>query len=570
MPEVAQADGGEAVLQACRDIGADYVFSSPGSEWAPVWEALARARRDDISGPRYIDLTHETLAVGMATGYTLVTGRPQVVLLHATAGLLQGANAIHGALLAGAAMVVCSGESTGYGDATGADPGSQWYRNLSIVGGPQGVAAPFTKWANMAADVSVVYAMLCRSAELAAAPPAGPVYLNVPVEVLLAPWTASACLPIAPRARTLATPEDIAAAVGILASAKHPLIITESGGRTSEQWAALVAFAEALGAQVVEPQSATCANFPRQHPLHAGGDAATLAADADVLVLVGCRAPWYPPSAVPAHTRTVVIDESPQRPYMAYQVLHADRYVGGDPAESLTALTAALLAQGTADASSSPVRWAQARTHHEQLEAARAAAEASAAVEHSGRVDPVLLVATLRAALPTDAIVVDETITHSRLVVTHLLADHPGRYHYVQGGLGQGLGVALGVKLGYDERMVVLTVGDGALLYNPIVQALMASRSLGLPILVVVFVNDVYMSMRHNHVRSYPQGIAVQTGEFFGVSLEGQPDPAEVARACGAHGVRVDTRDQLDGALAESLAAVTSGTTSVLAVHLTR
>ncbi len=165
------------------------MFSSPGSEWAPVWEALARAKGDGIDSPAYLDLTHETLAVGMATGYTIVTGRPQVVLLHAAAGLLQGANAIHGALLAGASMVVCSGESTGYGDAAGPDPGSQWYRNLSIVGGPQQIAMPFTKWSNEAADVAVVRGMVARAAEIAATAPAGPVYVNVPVEVLLAEWS---------------------------------------------------------------------------------------------------------------------------------------------------------------------------------------------------------------------------------------------------------------------------------------------------------------------------------------------------------------------------------------------
>ena len=46
----------------------------------------------------------------MACGYAAVTGRTQVVLLHAAAGLLQGANAIHGALLTGAPIVICSGE----------------------------------------------------------------------------------------------------------------------------------------------------------------------------------------------------------------------------------------------------------------------------------------------------------------------------------------------------------------------------------------------------------------------------------------------------------------------------
>ena len=108
-------DGGEALIRAATDLGSDYVFSSSGSEWAPVWEAYARRAEAGVDTLTYVDVTHETTAVGMATGYAAVTGRPQVVLLHAAAGLLQGANAIHGALLTGAPLVVCSGESAGYG-----------------------------------------------------------------------------------------------------------------------------------------------------------------------------------------------------------------------------------------------------------------------------------------------------------------------------------------------------------------------------------------------------------------------------------------------------------------------
>ena len=39
-----QQDGGEVILQAFRNLGINYVFSSPGSEWSAVWEALARQR----------------------------------------------------------------------------------------------------------------------------------------------------------------------------------------------------------------------------------------------------------------------------------------------------------------------------------------------------------------------------------------------------------------------------------------------------------------------------------------------------------------------------------------------
>lgn len=271
-------DGGEALVRAAIDLGSDYIFSSAGSEWAPVWEASARRAAAGVKSPKYIDLAHETTAVGMATGYAAVTGRAQVVLLHAAAGLLQGANAIHGALLTGVPVVVCSGESAGYGEAAGPDSGSQWYRNLSVVGGPQGVAAPFTKWACAAADVSVLYGMVKRAGELAVQAPAGPVYVNTPVEVLLARWQPTAAAAAAPPpGQTVAAAADVDAAARLLAGARNPVLATETAGR--------------------DP-----------------GAFAPLAKDADLVILLGCRAPGYPPSAKPGAATVLVIDETPHRP----------------------------------------------------------------------------------------------------------------------------------------------------------------------------------------------------------------------------------------------------------------
>ena len=76
-------DGGEAILEAFRNLGVDYIISSPGSEWAPVWDALARQKVNGTAGPTYINCWHETLAMDMALGYTRVTGKMQAVLLHA-------------------------------------------------------------------------------------------------------------------------------------------------------------------------------------------------------------------------------------------------------------------------------------------------------------------------------------------------------------------------------------------------------------------------------------------------------------------------------------------------------
>ena len=563
------------MLQAATDLGADYIFSSAGSEWAPVWEALARRDAAGGPGPRYLDLTHETLAVAMATGYANVTGRGQMVLLHAAAGLLQGANAIHGALLTGVPMVICSGESTGYGDAAGADPGSQWYRNLSVVGGPQSVAAPFTKWSNAAADIGVLYGMLKRAGELAAQAPAGPVYVNTPVEVLLAPWRpagVSADVSAAPVARvsnTVAVREDIEFAVRLLAAAQRPVLAVETAGRDPEAFAALVELAELLAIPVVQPQSAVSSSFPRSHPSHAGGELAPLAADADLVVLLGCRSPWYPPSNKPGNATVLVIDEVPHRPHMAYQVLTADYYVGGAMAPTLRAIIGRLHEWGI-DEEAVTSRRAKLAAAFAKSEAARHAAESKALTAAEGPVDPVAVAATLRELIGGDALVIDETITHSRVITRHLMAGAPGRYSYVQGGLGQGLGVALGAKLAAGDRLVVQTVGDGTWLYNPVPQGLMAAAQYGLPLLVVVFNNKKYLSMRFNLTRAYPEGSYVRDGAGYGVDLSAQPDAASVAAACGAAGFTVTTTPELAPTLEKAIATVRAGQTAVVNVHLTR
>ena len=562
-------DGGEALVRAAIDLGADCIFSSSGSEWAPVWEAYARRAEAGAVSPRYIDLAHETTAVGMATGYAAVTGRAQVVLLHATAGLLHGANAIHGALLTGAPVVICSGESTGYGDAAGPDPGSQWYRNLSVVGGPQGVAAPFTKWACEAGDVSVLYGMVKRAGELAVQAPAGPVYVSTPVEVLLAPWQPSAAdKPAPPPARTVAAAEDVDAAARLLSATRNPVLATETAGRDPVAFAALVELAELLAIPVVEPQSALCSNFPRTSPLHAGGELAPLAKDADLVILLGCRAPWYPPSAKPGTGKVLVIDDTPHRPHIAYQVLAADRYVGGEMAATLRALTARIIDLGV-DTAAVALRRERLAAAHAASEESRLRAEAQAA-DAAGSVDPVAAASVLREVLGPDAMVIDETITHSRLIAQYLMARTPGRYRYVQGGLGQGLGVALGAKLALGDRLVAFTVGDGSWLYNPVVPGLMAAASCGLPLLIVVFNNGKYLSMRHNHRRVYPDSVAARTGYQLGVDLSAQPDPAAVATAAGAVGFTAGTVRELAPALEKATATVRGGRSAVVNIQLAK
>jgi acetolactate synthase I/II/III large subunit len=557
-------DGGEAILEAFRHLGLDYIISSPGSEWSPVWEALARQKVNQQPGPGYIDCWHETLAVDMAMGYTAATGRPQAVLLHAGAGLLQGSAGMHSALLSETPMVILSGESTSFGEDPALPIEPQWYRSLSIVGGPHRLVEPITKWATQVGSVHTLYEHVVRAGEFAQRSPMGPVYLNVPLEVMLQDWTPrDGARQVPPAPKTAATAADVERIAALLAAARNPIILTESAGRDPAAFAALVGFAEAF-AVPVGGRGAAFANFPKDHPLFLGQHIDGFVKDADLVLLVACKAPWYPPSRKPTSGRVVAIDPNPLKGTMVYQSLQADDYLEGDIALSLRALAAAAGRPAPARREERLARW---RREHDRIAAAERAAEAEA--QAGDQISPLALVGALRAAMPTDAVYVEETITHSALLQQHLPWQEPRSYFRAGGGLGQGLGMALGVKLGLKNRPVAAILGDGSFLYNPITQALGAAKNYDLPIVIVVCNNRKYRAMQTGHEHHYRDGVAQTEEIWHGVHIDG-PDYAELGKPFGFPGWRVERPGELAAALAGSLKAVADGRTAILNVVLSR
>ena len=266
-------DGGDAILEALRNLDVDYIISSPGSEWPSVWEALARQKVNEQPGPNYINCWHETLAVAMAHGYTRMTGRMQAVLLHAGVGVLQGSMGIHGAYQSEVPMLVCSGESTTYGEVPEMDPGPQWLRNLSIVGGPNRLVEPFTKWSSRITSAATLYETVARAGELAQRTPKGPAFLNVPIETMLEEWAPKQPLkhrPAAPVSHP--DPSAVGRVAELICRAANPVIVADSAGRTAAGFDALVSLAESRGIPVFEGEGPTYNNFPKSHPLHHGYD----------------------------------------------------------------------------------------------------------------------------------------------------------------------------------------------------------------------------------------------------------------------------------------------------------
>jgi len=558
-------DGGEAIVQAFRDLDVDYVMASPGSEWGAVWEAFARQTVNKVKGPTYLSCWHETLAANLAVGYTWATGRMQVVMLHAGVGLMQGSMGIHGARLARVPMVVMSGESLTFGDQDGFDPGAQWYTSLAIRGGPQNIMEPYCKWSNQATSPATLYEHVIRAGELAQRAPTGPTYLNVPIETMLHPWAPPAKLrkvPAPPKHQVAAS--DIEKVAELLIQAKNPVITTEGIGRDPAGYRALVALAETLAIPVVEGSVADFANFPKDHPLHQGFAIRPFLDKADVVVLVRSRVPWYPPSKGPKDATVVVIDEAPFHDYMVYQSLQGNVFLEGDVPSTLSALCEAIKASGVSAAKVKGrlAEWSAAHDKlQEELRASRAKARSGKAIH------PITLCEALGKAMPDNAVYVDETTTHRGMNQRHV--DYKGMqsYYRVPSGLGQGLGTALGVKLADRSRPVVSLIGDGAFLYNPVPQSLGLAKNADLPILIVVYNNDGYAAMRNNQSSYYPDGTGVQHQIFPGHTING-PAYDELVQPFGGVGIKIDDPAELEAGLKKGLKAVENGKTAIVNVTL--
>ena len=560
-------DGGEAILEAFRALGVDHIMSSPGSEWSPVWEALARQKTSNRPGPDWIECWHETLAVNMAMGYTQYTGKMQAVLLHAGVGLMQGEMGIHTARNFEIPMVIMSGESISYGEDPTVEPGAQWYGSLGIVGGPQRIVEPVTKWATQASSVHTLYEQAVRAGEMAQHIPAGPTYMNVPLEHMLSEWTPPTNFrTVPPVPKTRAMQNDVEHIADLIMKAKKPVIMTDSVGRDPGAFHALVALADLMSIPVCENRITAYGNFPKDNPMYLGQGSESWMKETDCALLVKSRAPWYPPKDRPENATVVAISENPLKIQYPYQNLQADLYLEGDVAASLTMLTEALKAAGATQGKYAERRERVKAEHDKRMAALR---DSEQKAKDKPQIDPLWLIGAVREVMPKDTIFLEETIMHSGLLKERLPWNDPQSFFTVGGGLGQGTGIALGVKLAAKKRPVVLFIGDGAFLYNPITQAMGASRDHGLPILIIVCNNLKDSAMQRNHTEYYPKGAAVQHDVWHGVHING-PEYSDLGKPFGFHGARVEKPAELVAALKAGLASIQSGTTSILNVLLSR
>jgi acetolactate synthase-1/2/3 large subunit len=468
-------------------------------------------------------------------------------------------------------MVVCAGETITFGEDDGvADPGGQWLHDLCDLGGPADLLRRCVKWSERISSPSILIPDLMRALQIAQEPPAGPVLLGIPVELLMGDIR----LPEGGRRNEAVRGVElegaaIQKAVELMVTAKAPIVVTENVGRDVNAVKHLTELCELLSIPVMESFRPAFLNFPRNHSLYLPYDRAYLES-ADLILVVGAVSPWYPAGRGPkGNSRVLLIDDEfphSRLPFWGYDV---DMALVAPPAVTLGRLVKDVRASRKINANRALHEERRVRAQQEHARQENDLREQAETHANEAPIDPRWLCNVLNQVIPPEAIIVEETTVHRTLIQRMILRSQPMSYFArVTGGLGVGLGYGLGVKLARQDSPVFMLLGDGALHYNPVAACLGLAQEYSIPICIVLFNNQRYLSQERSLLKYFPEGAAKKTGVHYGVAIEPNPDYRLLASTYGGYGVKVEKPDQIRPAVEQAMAEMAQGKLSLIDVVL--
>ncbi len=555
-------DAAAELIATLADEGVQHLFINPGTDTAPVQEALAAARKDGLPYPRAVLCTHEFVALSSAMGHYFATGTPQAVMVHVDAGTLNLGGALHNAqrnrvpavIFAGRTPYSIAADVPGHRDAV-----IHWQQEQPDQ---QAVVRAFGKWTMEVPRGRELGTIVRRAYQVAQADPRGLSYVMLPREALMEAGGAGLARRLHPPRPAAPDPAGLAMAARHLADAERPVIVTGRTGARPETVETLVELADLLGCPVIDHRDR--ASFPHAHPLYAGDDTALLA-EADVVLLLDCEVPWIPAQVAPPPSATVLqIDIDPVKAAMPAWTYPVDLAITAD-----TAIALPLLAAAVRDLALP--RAARCRERREQVAGRLAAvrerwAELARSAEPGAAVDAML--AALSRALPPEAIVLEEAVT-SRPAMIRQLDRRPGHY-FATGSpaLGWAVAGAMGVKLGRPGSPVFAVCGDGAFSFGVPTAAIWSAQRAGAPFVAVILNNRAYRASRLPVQRLYPGGAADAEGTFPETDLGPAPSYPGLARAYGGDGWVVRSPAELPAAVEAALRVQADGRCAVLDLQL--
>src|SRR5882757_8293516 len=444
-------------LEGLVDLGVDYIFANLGTDHVSMIEEMARWDSEGRKHPGMILCPHEIVAVHMAGGYALATGRGQAVFVHVDARTANACMAIQNLfryrlpllLFAGRAPYTLHGELPGSRDTY-----------VHFVQDPFDIASivrPYVKWEYSLPSGVVVKEALARASAFAQSDPPGPVYMMLPRETLAEEWD-EAAMPSYPPARYGSVhaggvePARADAIAQALMAAENPVAFAAYLGRKPEAVAVLDRLVRPTGIRVAE-FNAIDLNIPQDSPCFAGADPLPLLEHADLGLLLDSDVPFVPQYAKRANAmKWIQIDIDPLKADFPMWGFPTDMRIQGDCAIVLQQVLDAVEARAD-DTYRRSVTERIASWSSTREASAKRRATASANKGVSGALNPAFVFAMLSAKLSPDDFVLNEAIRNGPILQDHLMRTKPKSYiGLAGGGLGFSGGMALGLKLAEPGR----------------------------------------------------------------------------------------------------------------------
>ncbi len=495
-------NGAESLLATLTRNGIDVCFANPGTSELHFVAAL-----DRTEGMRCVLGLFEGVLTGAADGYARMADRPASTLLHLGPGLANGLSNLHNAMRGHSPVVNIIGDHATY---------HRLY-DAPLTSDIEATARPFSHWVRTSPNADSLATDAAAAVAAARTAPGRIATLILPADASWGPLTAE---PVAAEAIVPQAPQVSGAAVdaaaSILRSGETTALILGARATRERPLEQAGQIADVTGARLYAPTHTAritrgAGRVPVQRVPYPIGPAVAAFDDVQNIILVGAK----PPVAFFAYP-----DKPSQlsRPgTRIHELARADQDVPG----ALAALCDALDA-----GSATPKR-----------------AELSLPGRPTGTLTREKIGAVLAAALPENAIVVDESITTGRTFLADTEGSRPHDWLLGTGGsIGYALPCAAGAAVACPDRKVVALESDGSGMYMP--QALWTHAREQLDILTLVFANRTYQILR-SEMRNV--GVADGGPKAEALTDLGRPDIdwVSLARTFGIEGFRATTADEL-------------------------
>jgi acetolactate synthase-1/2/3 large subunit len=517
---MARVQGGVLAARAIKAHRVDTIFTLAGGHLMPIYEGCR------LEGVRVIDTRHEETAAYAAQAWGRINRACGVVVATAGPGVTGTVTAVASSFVAQTPLVVIGG----------ARPLAQAGRLALQELDTPAILRPITKWAGVCDRPERIPEYVATAFRHALAQPRGPVYLELPMDVLFADADDVEAEPSRSAARTFGDPREVMRAAELLNGAERPVVVAGSGIWWDGAWKQLAFFAE-NGRLPVFLNGSGRGALPPDHELffqHARNAALD---EADVVCVIGTPLDFRLRfgrfgSAKLVHVHADATELGRNRA--------PDAGIVGDSAAVL-----GILADGVKNVRVDREPWLERLAGWERAwwDDHRAEIESDASPIHHYRLGKAL-----DDVLDSGTVVIgdggDVVAAVSRVLRVH----RPG--HWLDpgpfGALGSGPGFALGVKAAKPDRQVVIVAGDGAFgLHGFDYETLVR---FGMPVVLVIG-NDAGWG----EIRIPQSGLY---GEEARVAVDLAPTRYDrLTETFGGHGDHVERPEELAPALERALAS---------------